>query len=162
SVSVRRTLNAIVLALSALPAIPASTQGTVVSLLDFGARCDGNTDDAVAFQKAINAAANGRLTLPPNKVICTVRSRLNLTAPISIEGGGVTIRFDFPGRTANEDGGLFNIQSSRITFDGLRIDASGIVGALGEANRYGILADAPGQTRYDEIVIRNCRFTNLA
>jgi hypothetical protein len=127
---------------------------------DFGANCDGSVDDAAAFQAAITAAANAVLEIP-DSATCRIRSRLNIANPITIRGRGGTVLFDFPTSASNSDGGLFNIQSSGIIFDGLKIDGAGIAATIPGVNRYAIVSNPGGSTRYADLIIRNSGFTNL-
>jgi hypothetical protein len=127
---------------------------------DFGAICDGSIDDVAAFQAGITAAANAVLEIP-DRATCRIRSRLNIANPLTIKGRGGTILFDFPTSASNTDGGLFNIQSSGIVFDGVKVDTTGIFGTITGVNRYAIFSNPGGSTRYADLIIRNSHFTNL-
>lgn len=126
-----------------------------------GMKCDGTTDDAAALQAAVTASANAVLQLPKMPSTCRVRSMVTIASPVTILGGGSTILFDFPVGTSNANGALFKVNASDVTFDGIKVDATGITGTITSVNRYAILMDPSGATRYTDLVVRNSRFTNL-
>lgn len=80
-----------------------------VDVLQFGAICDGNADDAVAFQNCVNYAASFYGTVTINKTIrlnatITVPSRVNIVAtkynefyPKIVAGSACTLLFDCVG-----------------------------------------------------------------
>jgi hypothetical protein len=68
-----------------------------ISVTDFGAVCNGSTDDTAAITLAITAAANSRLTLPPGvncKVIGSGTAIFAITTPIIIDCQGSSITLD--------------------------------------------------------------------
>jgi polygalacturonase len=137
------------------------TIASSIDVLDFGARCDGTTDDAKAFQDAFNAAKEGVVTIGAGLAPCRIASRVDLRSPVKIAGQGATILFDFPTSTKNADGGLFNIMSSDLEIDGINIRGTDATATSVSVNRYAIIANPRGTARYSNIIIRNCRFTNL-
>lgn len=130
---------------------------------DFGTVGDGTTDDQAALQLAINAAqtVKGVLVIPPRATSYRVRSKLSITAPLTIRAYGATILFDFPVGTSNANGGLFTVTSSNVTIEGLTIDGGSIAGTITSVNRYGIIADYAGGARLADITVRDCRFINM-
>jgi hypothetical protein len=84
------------------------------NVLAYGARCNGVTDDVVAIQSAINAAAinGGDVILPPRTIL--------LGAPI-IPKNGVTIRGTYPTAVAQQepwDGNFIVNGGTVITYPG--------------------------------------------
>ena len=78
---------------------PAPTGDGVVSVLSFGAKGDGTTDDAAAIQAALDAAAaiRGTLVIPPGTY--RVRSTLSVGSNTTLRGTG-TLDAVIPGAQA--------------------------------------------------------------
>jgi len=66
------------------------------SVKDFGAKGDGATDDTMAIQAAMDAAAivGGRVHLPPAKYL--VKGSLNVPAGVHVRGVADAPRFNAP------------------------------------------------------------------
>lgn len=125
-----------------------------------GVKGDGVADDTNAWLKAIAfALAGDTLYLPPGYT-SRVRGMLTLTRPITLRGGG-TILFDFPTTTSNALGGLFKVESDDVAFEDLVIDGGSLSGTITSVNRYAIIADPTGATRYSRLRVERCRFTNM-
>lgn len=100
--------------------------GGSTSILNFGAVCDGVTDDHAAFNAAItavSAAGGGTVTVPAGKV-CVVNGTVNLASNVTIQGSqGATVRV-----TSNFSNNLFvgqpvnNAGVQDLTIDGGSID----------------------------------------
>jgi hypothetical protein len=93
----------------------------IVSVKDFGVVGDGVTDDTVAIQAAIAAAANKTLFVPSGMVIY-VTSQITLANPIAItmESGS---RFKSGYTSMSPDNGLINVTASDVTLTNVTIDA---------------------------------------
>lgn len=67
--------------------VPAHSDA-IYSVLSYGAKCDGITDDSAAFQDAVNAASvyGGIVTIPAGT--CLVNSSVTLTNGVTIRGAG--------------------------------------------------------------------------
>lgn len=62
----------------------------IINVKDFGAKCDGATDDTSAFQNAytfLNSIGGGKLVLPWNGN-CHIKGPITATTPIVVEGAG--------------------------------------------------------------------------
>ncbi len=59
---------------------------TVTSVLDHGAKADGVTDDAPAFQRAIDSAIGGAVLIPRGTYV--LRQSLHLNKPVVLRGQG--------------------------------------------------------------------------
>lgn len=87
---------------------PTVTPTLGVSLLNFGAKGDGVTDDSVAIQNALNSG--GALLVPSGYTF--VHSRVvSANVPISITGTGTLL-------ATNESASAFFINSDNVTVDG--------------------------------------------
>lgn len=97
-------------------ALPA---GVVASVLNYGARCDGRTDDSAAVQAALAHAAPGTVMFPAGRT-CV------LASPLAIPGGATvdlnTATLDFTGDGGGEcsggrSGEIQEFQQTRLTFN---------------------------------------------
>ncbi len=93
----------------------AARLGDAVNPRDYGAKCDGSTDDAASFQAAVNAAVSalrangGKITVPAG--ICVIKSTVTATVPagksIGFVGDGASLT-EFK-VAAGVDGLIFNL-----------------------------------------------------
>ena len=110
----------------------AARLGDAVNPRDYGAKCDGTTDDAAAFQAAVNAAvsalrANGGKVVIPSGV-CVIKSSVVATVP-----AGKSIGFIGDGASLTEfkvaggvDGLIFNLGvGSGAAIGGFTVDRTG-------------------------------------
>jgi len=100
----KRMMLALLMALLLVGAVPALAQEGALRVTDFGAACDGTTDDAPAINAAIAAGRGNvradfvpgfRLAFPAGRT-CRIDSSLNLTGMwgglhTTIEGNGATL-----------------------------------------------------------------------
>jgi hypothetical protein len=114
----------------------------------------------VAFQSAINAAADRTLFLPRQVPAYRISSRLSINHSMSIVSDGATILFDFPARVPAAEGRLFDVKASSVEFRNIKIDGGGVVSTNLAGNRYAIIVDN-GVTAYSNIKVQNCTFTNM-
>ena len=118
------------------------------------------TDSTLAFQSAINAAADRTLFLPRQVQAYRISSRLSINHSMSIVSDGATILFDFPARVPAAEGRLFDVKASSVEFRNIKIDGGGVVSTNLAGNRYAIIVDN-GVTAYSNIKVQNCTFTNM-
>lgn len=107
-------------------------QELVYSIKDYGALCDGSTDDATAIQNAVNAAqsTNGVVFVPASTTGCKVNTTISITS------GQVTIRgVHLLGSTifTNNDVKLLSIGGGRHSVEDIQLLGVGIVGGNGPA-----------------------------
>jgi hypothetical protein len=88
----------------------ASSIKTAVAVAAYGAKCDSTSDDGNALQSAISASANGVLQLPQGNVTCVSSQSLQITAPITIDLNGSSLRFSAAGGGACAQGSGGEIQ----------------------------------------------------
>jgi hypothetical protein len=115
--------------LAAATLMPTSASANTVSVLDFGARGDGYTDDAAAFQAAINAVAgNGGIVFVPRPNVGYVigdgqRTGTSFRCPSGVAWQGEGSRIIHRARTVEGRNELFDIRDvSDVTVDGFIID----------------------------------------
>jgi hypothetical protein len=140
--------------------VPAGQAGGV-DVAGFGCAGDGVTDDSDCFQKAVNAAANKRLSISPPSVAYRIRKAVHIKTPITITSNYGRILHDFPPDTPTPQGMVFSVESSNVAFDKLWFDGSGLPHEIGDVDREEISSEAPRDRHYQNITVRNCRFTNL-
>lgn len=116
----------------------ANRANDIVSVLDFGARGDGVTDDTAAIQAALNASAV--VYLP--KGTYAISSAINFPSQTRMYGDGIgrtTIKATASGaRITNASSRHDNIRLEDFTFDGNNLATIGIT--LGVAGSVGTLA----------------------
>lgn len=84
---------------------------SAVSVKDYGALGDGTTNDAVAFQNAINAAGDGILYIPDGEY--RINSALTISSATRIVGAGVfATQIERNFSPASDSQGLFNISDT--------------------------------------------------
>ncbi|HQR17689.1 MAG TPA: hypothetical protein PK948_04945, partial [Gemmatimonadales bacterium] len=109
----------------------------VKNILDYGAVCNGTTDDSAAIQAAVTAALavpNGAVYIPPSANGCVLptsggaTNQINITGPISIYGAGPSSTIYIKGSTWKSGGntGYFQVSNgsstiSNISFHDFRI-----------------------------------------
>jgi parallel beta-helix repeat protein len=114
-------------ALTALPAIDASSAKVTISgqsvartlavravdtlnVADYGAVCDGSTDDATAIQSAVSAGAGKRVLIPATATSCVINSAISVPSNVEISGlGNPTIKAGVSGTifTATSASGIY-------------------------------------------------------
>jgi len=72
---------------------PVTAARMAPSVSDFGAKCDGSTDDTTAFRKAAAAVANGALYVPVGRTCVIATSSITLHAALFSFPGGATLMF---------------------------------------------------------------------
>lgn len=98
---------------------------TAVPVQAFGAVGDGSTDDAPAFQAAINAGAP--VFVPWSAAGYKIASRVTLPANSSITGDSFSTIVSY----VNSNDFVFEITGDDVDISGLRIDCSNISGGTG-------------------------------
>ncbi|HZU89603.1 MAG TPA: glycosyl hydrolase family 28-related protein, partial [Stellaceae bacterium] len=94
----------------------ASLFGRTLNVLDFGAKCDGATDDGPAFQAAVNAApTGGTVFVPPSALGCYLNTTVTLGKALTISGAGDESELFVPNTTA------FSITSPHVRFTRLLV-----------------------------------------
>lgn len=140
----------------------------IVSVLEFGARGDGVTDDTAAIQAALNAvdaAGGGSVYIPATSSFYNLTSVLLIGSNTTLYGDGMdasrlkwstlpptVITGDFSGASGrrailNKNYTLSGTQNTSISIRDLKVDLSLIVGALGNARQ--------------AIFFFNCTFTSV-
>lgn len=102
-----------------------------VSLKDFGAKCDGSTDDTDKFQLAINSLPTGGRLLVPGGSWIVVNGVLEVNSGIIIEGDNTTLI-----KTSGTSSEFFYIKNSGITLSNLIL--TGVGYSSSGANTYAI------------------------
>lgn len=107
------------------------------SVMDYGAKGDGVTDDTNAFKLAIaGAPAGGTLWVPKTNKFYNIKGSINVNKGIKIVGEGSTLQ-------KSTLGVMFNLQASNITIDNLRIIGPG---ALVKNTGVGLYSETAGLT----------------
>lgn len=100
--------------------------GEIPSVLDFGARGDGASNDAPAIQRALDAVASaGRsyLYVPATPASYLLNSRLTIPSRIKLVGDGPHSKF-LRGAAIPAGYGLFNISGFDVRLDSIAIDGA--------------------------------------
>jgi Pectate lyase superfamily protein len=113
-----------------------------VNVMDFGAKCDGVTDDTVAFTEAIRSANNGLVEgTKVWKRVVYIPSNMLIKSPEKIQVDASTIAFHGNSRTnsniifTEKTGGLLFTRSTgahlfELEIKNLRLDGSGVTDTL--------------------------------
>lgn len=108
----------------------------VISVKDFGAKCDGVTDDTDAIQNAINAMpTGGKLNIPGGQWVI-VNGVLSVDSGIIIEGDNTTLK-----KTSGTSSEFFYINDSGVTLSNLIL--TGVGYATSDVNTYAINVTVP-------------------
>ena len=99
------------LAFGGVPGANAREWTGYVSVKDFGAQCDGITDDGLAIQKAVDAAL--RIHFPAG--ICFLNSTVRLRAGTILRGEGMGVSVVKQGRVSGSSMGTFYADSGTAT-----------------------------------------------
>lgn len=102
----------------------------VKNILDYGAVCNGTTDDSAAIQAAVTAALavpNGAVYIPPSANGCVLptsggaTNQINVTGPISIYGAGPSSTIYIKGSTWKSGGntGYFQVSNGSSTISNI-------------------------------------------
>lgn len=125
----------------------------LLSIAEFGAKCDGITDDTAAIQAALNAATNGRrLTVPTGGKVACISSTLFPKDHLRWEG--VKAESDTGGFTLKWIGGINSTMVHLRNTYGVNIDGINLNGA-NTANLTGYLIDSNNTPPSQRNTIRN-------
>src|SRR2546425_5962493 len=154
---------AMLAAVGVLPAEPrlvsaAGDTGKTVSVLDFGGKGDGTTDDTASVQAAAQAAAGGILVFPRRPAAYKITGTVTVPGNTRIKGDDCKILMALPPDHAT--GRLFYVTDDDVEVDGLSIDASG-ANPRATSNRYAIAIVGTANRHLRNVKVRNCSFTNL-
>ncbi|UIL54019.1 hypothetical protein LZU96_08875 [Pantoea agglomerans] len=101
-----------------------------ISVLDFGAKGDGVTDDSAAFQSAHDSlGSNGGVIYIPGGAFWRIEKPINVSKPVTFIGGGNTATTLT--RSANQSSTFFNIASEGCGLENLRIIGAGALQSTG-------------------------------
>lgn len=111
-----------------------------VFVTDFGAKCDGSTDDTEAFQYAIDfLSTGGKLHIPGGQWV-VINGVLTINSGITIEGDNVTLI-----KTSGDSSAFFIVNDSNTVITGVNL--TGIGYASSSANSYAIVVN-PSADRF--------------
>jgi len=122
----------------------------IVSVKDFGAVGDGVTDNTVAFQAAVTAAAGGKLELQEGTYLI---GKVTLPSSIIIEGKGVGTIIKLV--AGHDDHLLTAASASGITLKNLTLDGNKANQTAGAASRGLYLLDS-SDIRLVDVIVQNC------
>jgi hypothetical protein len=129
----------------------ANWPNNAVSILDFGAKGDGVTDDTAAFQAAMAAEKN--LIIPPGTFIVSS----TLTLPSSSDSSNRSFQGQYPNSIIKftGSGSLFRVPGGKVNFNGLTFTTD-------ETSGYTKTCIADEQEMDDRpTFISNCQFTRF-
>lgn len=126
------------------------------NIKDFGAVCDGSTDDRAAIAAAVSAASSTSKSVffPPSATACMMGSSITVPSGVTVAAipGTATIKAK-PGNTSSP---LLLSFESDTTLIGLTVDGGGT--AFGSANN--VMSAFGGGTPIDNVKITQNKFAN--
>ena len=150
----------------------AASRSDVINVLEYGVRCDGVTDDAVAINAAVDVwrqehgAQRGARLVFPSRGVCLIRSPINLTNVFSrgalVDGNGVVILCE-TGSLCIDATGVTGVDISNVVLRGSPRNTPRIgIQWAREGSRYGCSEDNArnlvimGDFSFSDIYIEAC------
>lgn len=132
----------------------AARAADVVNIKDYGAVCDGSTDDRTAINATMTAASSGTaktVFFPPSSTACMMASSVTVPANVTLWGypGTVTVK----AKAGNVSSPLMFDMGNNSTMDGLIIDGGGAT--FGSSN------SAVTVFQKTDVTVQNTRFQNI-
>lgn len=143
----------------------------VKNILDYGAVCNGTTDDSAAIQAAVTAAVavNGAVYIPPSASGCVIKtsggalSSISVAGPVTIYGAGPASTIYIKGSTWHVGGttGYFQVSAgstfSNVSFHDFRLLGDYDVSTPGPAGAGAIVFGTASST----VVVNNGRVARM-
>ena len=144
----------------------AKAQGQAVNVRNEGAKCDGMTDDAPAFNNALNRAdpaknGSGEVFVPPSRTSCLLGSPLvfHSNETLYAQPDTVTIAPLLPYPNLSRNPFLVSISNvSKVTVRGLAFD--GEIDRIGTSNNL-IAVYSADHILFDHVTVRNARGVSI-
>lgn len=140
-----------------------------LSVIDFGAKGDGVTDDTAAFQSAIDSAPIGGLVIVPTpSVFYSIGSEIRISKPIAIQGNGgsAVYRDQYPSIKTSGFNGVFRLVPTESSYrfgygvTGVAIKGLSIEGrSITDRNPFAIAVDE--SINGGDYHVRGCDFSAL-
>lgn len=140
-----------------------------LSVIDFGAKGDGVTDDTAAFQSAIDSAPIGGLVIVPTpSVFYSIGSEIRISKPITIQGNGgsAVYRGQYPSIKTSGFNGVFRLVPTESSYrfgygvTGVAIKGLSIEGrSITDRNPFAIAVDE--SINGGDYHVRECDFSDL-
>lgn len=140
-----------------------------LSVIDFGAKGDGVTDDTAAFQSAIDSAPIGGLVIVPTpSVFYSIGSEIRISKPITIQGNGgsAVYRDQYPSIKTSGFNGVFRLVPTESSYrfgygvTGVAIKGLSIEGrSITDRNPFAIAVDE--SINGGDYHVRECDFSDL-